>query len=90
MGKVPAFFYQLMTMNDVVHWKIELYDFFGLLWYITALADSFIYAWKVPEFKDGYRRILCCLRRSRIVQVVPLPNAQPPVNNVPLERRREI
>ena len=90
VGKGPAFFYQLMTMNDVVHWKIELYDFFGLLWYITALADSFIYAWKVPEFKDGYRRILCCLRRSRIIQVVPLPNAQPPVNNVPLEPRREI
>ena len=67
VGKGPAFFYQLLTMNDVVHWKIELFDFFCLLWYITALADSFIYAWKVPEFKEGYRRILCCLRRSRII-----------------------
>ena len=88
VGKGPAFIYTLMTMNKIIAWKIESFESVCLLWYITALTDSFIYAFKIPEFQEGYRKILCCFQKTRKIKVAPLP--QPGRNHTPLEPRREL
>ena len=90
--------YMIGTFLPLVHaliaqkypklWKIELFKSINLVWYAISLLDTFIYAWKVPEFNKEYRKILCCLRRSRIIQVVSASNVQPRGINLPLEPRR--
>ena len=70
--------------------KFEIWDILRLIWYTTTLIDTFIYAWKVPEFQKGYRKILCCLRRVSTIQVAPRSNVQSRGIDLPLEPRREV
>ena len=89
-GTAPAFIYSLLTLQYAKFWKTELYEFFQLLWNVAAITDSFIYARKIPEFKEGYRKILCCLRKSHRIQVIPLRKVESPRNNLPLEPSRDL
>ena len=89
LGKGSAFFYSLLTINNVINWNIELFEFLALLWHTAAVVDISIYAWKVPEFRQGYRKIVCCLGRSSIIQVAPIASVQPRGINLPLEPRRQ-
>ena len=90
IGTLPNFTYTMIIQRNPKLLNVEMVESFRLVWCITTLIDTFIYAWKVPEFQDGYRKILCCLRQPRIIHVLPLPNVESPGNNLPLEPRREI
>ena len=90
IGTLPNFTYTMIIHKNPKLLNVEMVESFRLVWCITTLIDVFLYAWKVPEFQDGYRKILCCLRKPRIIHVVPLPNVQSDRNNLPLEPRREI
>ena len=88
---MPNLVYAMLAGNNPKILKPLLLPIFRLLWYVTTLTDTFIYAWMVPEFKKGYKKILCCyLRKSRIhvIHVVPLPSVERAGNNLPLEPRR--
>ena len=89
VGTVPATIYGLMTSHNPAIWKAEVWEFFRLTWYIVALLNNFIYAWKVPEFQHGYRKMLCCFQKCRAIRIVPWHNVQPRGMNFPLEPRRE-
>ena len=89
-GTLPNFLYFLMAGNNSKFPKLDLQEFFRFLWCATSLADIAVYAWKVPEFQEGYCKILCCLRKVRTIQVAPRSNVQPSVMNFPLEPRREV
>ena len=43
----------------------------------------------VPEFQKGYRKILCCHRKSRIIQVAPWSSVEPFRSSLPLVPRRQ-
>ena len=90
-GTLPPFIYVLITGNNPKFLNLELWEFLRFLWYATSLVDVPIYVWKVPEFQEGYRKILCCPRKVRTIQVVPWSCEHPCVVNLPLEpRRREV
>ena len=90
VGTMPGTIYGLMTLNNPTIWKIEWWEFCRVLWYIEAFLNNFIYAWKVPEFKEGYRKILCyCFRQCRGIRIVPLRIVKPRGMNLPLEPRRD-
>ena len=89
VGTLPSIFYLFLSKKYPKIWRIELFKYLRLVWCLTTLADTFIYAWKVPEFQEGYHKILCCLRRARIIQVVPISSVQSSGSNRPLEPRRE-
>ena len=89
-GTMPPFVYALITGNNPKFLRLELWEFFRFLWCTTSLVDIPIYAWKVPEFQEGYCKILCCLRKVRTIQVAPSTNVQPCVMNLPLEPRKEV
>ena len=89
-GTLPLFIYFLMAGNNPKLVSLEVYEFLRCLWCVTSLVHIPIYAWKVPEFQKGYRKILCCLRKVRTIQVAPRSNVQPCVMNFPLEPRREV
>ena len=90
VGTLPNYSYAIMIQKDPKLLNVEMWEFLKLVWYFTTLIDTFIYAWKVPEFQVGYRKILCCLRRSWTIQVAPQPNVQHHRMNIPLEPRREV
>ena len=90
VGTLPNYSYAIMIQKDPKLLNVEMWEFLRLIWYFTTLIDIFIYAWKVPEFQVGYRKILCCLRRSWTIQVAPQPNVQHHRMNIPLEPRREV
>ena len=58
-GTLPTFVYAVLAGNNPKILKPALMLIFQLLWYVATLIDTFIYAWKVPEFQQGYRKILC-------------------------------
>ena len=87
-GTLPNLVYSMLAIKNPKIIKPVLLAIFRLLLYVTTLIDTIIYAWKVPEFQKGFHKILCCLRKSRIIHVAPLPNVEPPGNNLPLEPRR--
>ena len=89
-GTLPNFVYAMMIQRSPKLLNLKVWEILRVLWYFTTLIDTFVYAWKVPEFKVGYRKILCCLRKVRIIQVAPQSNVQPRGINLPLEPRREI
>ena len=90
-GTLPTFVYALLVGNNPKILKPILFVIFRLLWYVATLIDTFVYAWKVPDFQQGYRKILCCLCnvRSRTIQVAPVLNVLPCGSSLPLEPRRE-
>ena len=88
-GTLPASIYRLMATRSPAIWKVEVWESFRLLWYIVTLLNNFIYVWKVPEFQEGYRKILCCLQRCRAKRIVPWHNVRLRGMNFPLEPRRE-
>ena len=53
------------------------------------MADIFIYILKIPEFGNGYKKVLCWFQRNPTNQIVPHPNVQPGGLNLPLEPRRD-
>ena len=87
-GTLPNLVYAMLAIKNPKIIKPVLLAIFGLLWYVATLIETIIYAWKVPEFQKGFHKILCCLRKSRIIQVAPLPNVESLGNNLPLEPRR--
>ena len=70
-GTLPTSAYGLMTGNNPEFMKPELWALFRLLWCATSLADILIYVLKVPEFTEGYRKILRCFRKHPTNQIVP-------------------
>ena len=88
-GTLPNLVYSMLAINNPkIIIKPVLLAIFRLLLYVATLIDTIIYAWKVPEFQKGFHKILCCLLKSRIIQVAPLPNVESLGNNLPLEPRR--
>ena len=61
LGTLPNFVYAMMIQKNPKLLNLEMWEFLQLVWYFTTLTDTFVYAWKVPEFQVGYRKILCCL-----------------------------
>ena len=88
-GTLPPFVYAMLTENNPKYLAIDLLELFRLLWCATTLVDIFICAWKVPQFQEGYCKILCGLLKSRSIQVVPQPHVHSSRNSLPLEPRRE-
>ena len=88
VGTLPTFVYGVLVGNNPKYLNLELLEFSRLLWYATTLVDIFICAWKVPEFQEGYRKIVFCPRKPRIIQVAPMSNIQPCGSSHPLEPRR--
>ena len=88
VGTSPTFVYGVLVGNNPKYLNLELLEFSRLLWCATTLVDIFICVWKVPEFQEGYRKILFCPRKPRIIQVAPRPNVQPCGSSQPLEPRR--
>ena len=89
-GTLPSFVYTLILGNNPKFLKLELWQFLRFLWCATSLVDIAMYAWKVPEFQEGYRKILCFPRRVRTIRVAPRSNVQHLGINLPLEPRREV
>ena len=78
-----------MMLEDPNIFNANLFEFRQLIWCETALVDFFLYAWKVPEFQKGYRKILCCHRKSRIIQIAPWSSVEPFRSSLPLVPRRQ-
>ena len=76
-------------LEDPNIFNANLFGFPKLIWRVTALVDFFLYARKVPEFQKGYRKILCCHRKSRIIQVAPWSSVEPFRSSLPLVPRRQ-
>ena len=90
VGTMPATLYGLMALNNQAIWKVEWWEFCRLLWHIEAFSNNFVYPWRVPEFKEGYRKILCrCFRKCHGVRIVSWHNVKLRGMNLPLEPRRE-
>ena len=87
-GTFVPFVYYFVAQTYPSIWSHELFRFISLAWHIISLTDTFIYAWKVPEFQEGYRIILCCLRRYHSNQVFPSCTVQFHGINLPLEPKR--
>ena len=90
VGTGPASIYGLMTVKNPAIWKVEVWESFRLLWYIVVLLNNCIYVWKVPQFLEGYRKILCCVQKCRATQIVPWHNVRLRGMNLPLEPRKEL
>ena len=88
VGTLPIITYTILIQRYPKIWNFDLWEFFRVVWCVTSLIDTFIYAWKVPEFKNGYCKLLCCLRGFGKHQVAPVRHVQPCGNNLPLEPRR--
>ena len=85
---LPTMVYGLMLRNEPENLSVELWEFIWLVLCATSLVDILIYTWKVPEFQEGYRKILCCLQKSDRNQLVPWHDVQPNHGmNFPLEPR---
>ena len=88
-GTLPTVTYTMIIQRYPKMWNFELWEFLRVVWCVTALVDTFIYAWKVPEFRNGYCKLLCCSRGFCKHQVAPEPYVQHSENNLPLETRTE-
>ena len=60
-GTLPNFVYAMMIQRRPKLLNLAMWEILRVVLYFTTLIDIFIYAWKVPEFQDGYRKILCCI-----------------------------
>ena len=85
IGTLPTVVYTVMIRRYPKIWNFELWEFLRVVWCVTALVDTYIYAWKVPEIRNGYCKLLCCLRGAASIRL-PL---RPMYSIVPLEPRRE-
>ena len=88
VGTLPLFLYFVLTQHNTKYLNLELLEFSRLLWCVTTLVDTFICAWKVPQFQKGYIKILCFLQKSGTIRIDPGPNVLPCGNSQPLEPRR--
>ena len=86
LGTLPMFIYVLIMLEDPNIFNANLFEFRQLIWCVTALVDFFLL---FPEFQKGYRKILCCHRKSRIIQVAPWSSVEPFRSSLPLVPRRQ-
>ena len=64
--------------DDPPRWQVALLDTWLFIWYLTALVNPLIYASRVPEFREEFRKICCGLiKRRRINQVDPYHGVHP-------------
>ena len=89
-GTLPTVAFVSVIVKNPQLMKPELREFFLLILFATSLADIFIYVLKVPKFKEGYRKIICCcFRKCRRVRFVSWRNVEPRGMNIQLEPRRD-
>ena len=85
---LPVFIYSNLIPSDLAEWQVELLNILCFMWYITMVINPFIYAERVPDIQEGYRKIyyrLICTKRL---------NRDRPCNathrmNRPLQPRRD-
>ena len=62
---LPLLIYSSVIPDDPEIWRVELLNVLLFIWYLTALINPFIYAWRVPAIQEGYHKICCRLMRNR-------------------------
>ena len=70
LSTLPLMVHSCVVPSDPSRWQVALLDTWLFIWYLTALVNPLIYAYRVPEFQAEYRKICCgliCKRRKKFV-----------------------